>query len=235
MTEDIVSNTKMFSNVPIPDPSVITTQQITLVKAELREEFRDKIENITKIFVTRLDAMDHADSLLHENLTRIPTDTDRQVTHLKETSDEKFASIQLQFIERDVRSKAAEIAAQVAVGAALQAQKEAAAAQNDANAAAITKSELSVVKQIDGIQALIGSNTKALDEKIQSINSRLDRGEGIFRGNADTRIEQRDFRTENREGNSNIIAIIAAVIAVMAIMIGIIVPLIHNNSVPLVK
>lgn len=178
-------------SVPVPDPTLLTTEQLTQRIAALKE-----------LVETRLNAMDRASQLLHENVTRIPTETDRQVMHLRETSDEKFSSIQLQFVERDVRSKAAEIAAQVAVGAALQAQKEAAAAQNDANAAAITKSEAATVKQIDGIQVLLATIAKSFDEKIEgvksasatsiaSINSRLDRGEGVARGGQDSRTEKR--------------------------------------------
>ena len=75
-------------------------------------------------------------------------------------------SIQLQFDERDIRSRASEDAAKIAGNAALQAQKEAAAAQNESNAAAITKSEGVTVKQIDGILALLASNTNSMNDKI---------------------------------------------------------------------
>lgn len=180
------------SNIPVPDPSALTTEQLRRELASLR----DTIE-------TRLAAMDKATILLNENVTRVPTDTDKQISHLKELHNEKFDGIEKQFLERDVRSKAAETAAQVAVNAALQAQKEAAAAQNDANAAAITKSEAATVKQIDGILALLASNTKAMDEKISSINGRLDRGEGRNTGSA-TSI-------------STLIAIVVAVAAVLSV------------------
>jgi hypothetical protein len=167
-----------------------------VVTAQLRHE----LDLLRDVISARLDAMDRATILSNENVTRVPTDVDKQILHLKSLYDEKFASaiidrdrigemfdsklmavangIQRQFDERDVRSRASESAANTAVNAALQAQKEAASAQNDANAAAITKSEAATVKQIDGILALLGSNTKAIDEKIVSINGRLDRGEG---------------------------------------------------------
>ncbi len=237
------------SNIPIPDPSVLTSDRL-----------RREIDALREVVYTRLDAIDKATNLFQENLTRVPTDTDKQIQHLKELHDEKFTAaaqerrsitealklqlvdvnnsfitrlesqrndfvnrldgavsditnrllasshgIQLQFEERDVRSKAAELAAQVAVGAALQAQKEAAGAQNESNSAAITKSESATVKQIDGILALLSSNSNALNDKIAVINGRLDRGEGK-QGGVSTTI-------------SMAIAIIASVCAVGGIII----------------
>ena len=157
------------------DPTQLTTEQLL---RELRH-LRDTIE-------TRLSAMDKATELSNENFTRVPTDTDKQISHLKALHAEKFTGIQLQFHERDVRSAAAEDAAKVAVNAALQAQKEAAAAQNASNATAIAKSENATLKQIDGILALLGSNNIALNDKITVINGRLDRGEGKETGHTTT-------------------------------------------------
>jgi hypothetical protein len=168
----------VYSNIPVPDPSAITTDQINRAKVELRDEYKFAISALDEVLRTRLDAMDKATILSNNNIASIPTGVDRQVAHLSDLHEEKFTSIQKQFDERDIRSQASENAAKVAVNAALQAQKEAASAQNDANAAAITKSEAATVKQIDGILALLASNTKAIDEKIASINGRLDRGEG---------------------------------------------------------
>jgi hypothetical protein len=161
------------SNIPVPDPSLLTTDQLRRELGSLRE-----------IVEARIDAIDKATIVFHENLTRVHTDTDKQIFHLKELHDEKFEGIEKQFTERDVRSKAAETAAQVAVNAALQAQKEAAAAQNESNSAAITKSDAGTVKQIDGILALLASSNNALNDKIAVINGRLDRGEGGINSHA---------------------------------------------------
>jgi hypothetical protein len=189
MMSKMASQTQRFTTTPIPDPTTLTTDQLRRELAALR----DTVE-------TRLDAMDKAAQLFHENLTRVPTDTDKQISHLKELHEERFASIQTQFDERDVRSAASEDAAKVAVDAALQAQKEAAAAQNASNAAAITKSEAATVKQIDGILALLTSNSTALSDKIAVINGRLDRSEGVAR---------------NRAANTTTVIAVAAVIATL--------------------
>ena len=164
-------------NVPNPDPSDLT---ISMVYHE--------IANLRQLLEARLDGIDRATVVFEANLTRVPTEVDKQVLRLRELHDERFVAakearnglaegIQKQFDERDIRSKASELSAQVAVSAALQAQKEAAAAQNDSNAAAISKSEVATTKQIDGILALLASNTKAIDEKISSTVARLDRSE----------------------------------------------------------
>ena len=170
------------SNIPLPDPSVLTTQQMHREINALRDTFE-----------TRLAGMDKATALLGEGMSRVPTDTDKQISHLKALHDEKFGAgtaartamalgIQKQFDERDIRSAASEDAAKVAVNAALQAQKEAAAAQNSSNTAAIAKSEVATTKQIDSILALLASNNSALNDKMAAVNQRLDRGDGVHTG-----------------------------------------------------
>lgn len=188
------------ANVPSPDPSALTT-------AQLRHEMAALKEWVEKDFAAR----DRATDVLSEHVNRVPTLLDRQVAQMKELFGEKFESIQKQFDERDIRARASEAAAVTAVNAALQAQKEAASAQNDANAAAITKSEAATVKQIDGILALLASNTKAIDEKIASINGRLDRGEGAIHGSGAT-----------------IAAIVATVVAVVTV-VGVILTLVLRH------
>ena len=142
------------------DPTPLTTALL------LRE-----VEGLEAKFNLRFEAVDKATDLLHENMTRVPTDTDRQISHLREFFIEKFTSIQKQFDERDIRSRASEQSAETAVNAALQAQKEAAG-----------KSEVSTVKQIDGLGALMASSNEAMNDKISAINSRLDRGDGKTTG-----------------------------------------------------
>lgn len=165
---------------PQSDPTFLTTQQL------LRE-----MESLKDLVFTRLDAMDKAMELFNANITRVPTDTDKQISHLKELHDEKFEGIEKQFKERDVRTEQSATATKIAVDAALQAQKEAAGAQNESNSAGIAKSETATTKQIDGITALLNGGLKALDEKINDLKGRLDRGEG-----------QKQQVTENK-GNQN--------------------------------
>lgn len=185
--------------IPIPDPSVLTTEQLSRGLTNLRE-----------LLETRIKSVEQAAHLRYDDLRRVPTETDRQVTHLRELFSEKFNSVQRQFEERDVRGRSAEDAAKVAVNAALQAQKEAAWAQNESNAAAITKSEAATIKQIDGILALLNSSTIGTNDKIATINARLDRDDGVSKGGRETRYE-------SRLATGSMVAIIS--VAVMAISV----------------
>jgi phage-related tail fiber protein len=185
--------------VPVPDPTFLTTEQLSRGLTNLRE-----------LLEARINAVEEAAHHRYEDLRRVPTETDRQVVHLKELFNEKLTSVQKQFDERDIRSQASEDAAKVAVNAALQAQKEAASAQNDSNAAAITKSEAATIKQIDGILALLNSNTIGTNDKITTINARLDRGDGVTKGG-------HDIRSESRLDTGTMVAIIS--VAVMAVSV----------------
>jgi hypothetical protein len=214
------------SFVPVPDPTVLTTQQLRREQGTLRE-----------VIEARLNGMDIATKLLAEQVGRTPNDIDKQVKHLTDLFGERMEGlkaevislgkgIQLQFDERDIRSRAAEDAAKVAVNAALQAQKEAAAAQNESNAAAITKSEGATVKQIDGILALLGSNTMAINDKIAGIISRLDRGEAIMTSNSLARQDRR------LDGGSNvaILGVGLLVITVVVSLVGFVA--VHSGTTP---
>jgi hypothetical protein len=212
-------------STPVPDPTVLTTQQLVREIAALRE-----------IVDARLDGMDKASVLLDEQVQRIPGFLDQHIDHLKElhgtrfeqahesvarvhdvlnsriegmdkaivllqniadrimgrvdekieslhnVHDEKFASIQTQFRERDVRTEQSSKDSKVAVDAALQAAKEAVAEQNKSSALAIAKSETSTTKQIDQMGLQIQSGTNAMDGKVNDLKERVTRIEGMGEG-----------------------------------------------------
>jgi hypothetical protein len=161
-----------------------------------------EIRSLLKIIETRIDAMDKATALLRENISVVPTEMDRQVTHLREymvaridstqvARDERFNSIDLQFRERDTRTDQSSRDSKVAVDAALQAAKDAVGEQNKSSALAIAKSETSTTKQIDQLQTLIQTNNDATNDKINDIKARLDRGAGLTRADDQQRSEKR--------------------------------------------
>ena len=123
---------------------------------------------------------------------------------------ERFASIQKQFDERDVRTEQAAGAVKIAVDAALQAQKEAAGEASRSNATAATKSEASFTKQIDLLTVTIQTITKAFDDKI---------GAGTASAmNAIGDVKDRVNRMEGGWGGAA--TIIGYVIAAIGILIG---------------
>ncbi len=78
-----------YSNVPIPDPSTITTQQINRAKDESRAEVSSALKALTSIFEAKLDAidvrldsMDKAAMVLSDNVTRVPTLLDREIARV---------------------------------------------------------------------------------------------------------------------------------------------------------
>ena len=122
--------------------------------------------------------MDRAIRLHAEIIDRVPAERDMAIKHLEELHDEKFGSIALQFAERDVRSEQASEGAKQALDAALLAQKELVAQQNEANSAAAAKAEASFMKQIDQIGTIIQTLERALDARITELKERIDRREG---------------------------------------------------------
>lgn len=199
---------------PIPDPTILTTQQLYHELNSLRE-----------LVETRLDAMDKATELLNANMTRIPTETDKQVGHLKELHDEKFESIDKQFLERDNRvDKIAELN-QKAIDAALQAAKEAVGEQNKSSATAIGKSEASMTKQLDQITNLITTTNKTLDEKINSIktfyDSKIDDVKKEIAGLRESRSESGG----KSKGGEAIWGYVVGVIGLIAVVIGVVINL----------
>jgi len=88
------------------DPSLLTTQLMLREVAALKAIFDERFDSIT----VRLVAMDKAQNLFETNLTRVPTEVDKQISHVREvvdkmfsTVEERFSSIAIQFQERDIR------------------------------------------------------------------------------------------------------------------------------------
>ena len=177
------------SNIPIPDPSVVTGQIIAQVKVELRQEITSAIATTREIATqqtnaardiieTRLRGMDTTHKLLQDDLK---FQADRLEVLLAEKLSAitiRIDSVTTQLRERDIRTEQDKITARTAVEAALSAQKELAAAMAHAGAEAIGKSESAVGKQIENLQSLIGTTKDATNTQIANLTGRLDRGEG---------------------------------------------------------
>ena len=197
-------------NVPNPDPSLLTTQNL-----------RDGLANLKELIGARLDAMDTATSLRLEAFDRVPAETHEKIEHLKEVvgeklgvQNEKFQGIAKQFEERDVRTAQASGAADDALKAALQAAKELVGAQGEASAAAAVKSETSFAKQVDQIGTILQTTQLALDARITELKERIDRGEGSSSG-AEMSINSK------RQDNQLLISVIGALLLLVSIAIAV--------------
>jgi len=140
----------------------------------------------SQVLQTRIDAIETAQISFEARITRVPTEVDVKVDHLRGLMDEKFNSLGQQIVirdqninqrfdERDVRSDRESLDNKTAVNAAFAAAKEAVAEQNKSSALAISKSEASTTKQIDQIGVQIATTTKATDEKNSDLKDQIAR------------------------------------------------------------
>jgi len=150
------------SFVPVPDPTALTVDML-----------RRELGGLRELLSTRIDSVEKASETFQTNLMRVPTEVEKQVAHLRALTDQKFATVDSTFAER-----------RDSVIAALTAMKDAVAAQNTSNVAAVTKSEAAVTKQIDTIYGQLAETKNVMNDKIEAINSRLNRGEGAQTGRA---------------------------------------------------
>lgn len=165
-------------STPVPDPTVLTTQQLQREISAARDLIEGKVVAVRDVFDTRLAAMDKAIEILSPQVAT-------KVSNLEALHNEKFRSIATQFLERDTRTEQTSRDSKVAVDAALQAAKEAVGEQNKSNAMAISKSEATFTKQIDQIGVLITTLQKGLDEKIDDVRGRLQILESTRKGASD--------------------------------------------------
>lgn len=175
------------------------------------------ILGLREIVEQRLEGMDKAIELLQVSSAKLPQFVKDEVLQLRELHNEKFTSIGMQieiqfgaiatqFLERDKRTEQLSLADKTAIAAALQAQKEAAGAQNESNAAANVKMETNFAKLIDQGQALLLEMRRNTEAQINDLKSRLDKGEGASTG-------VREVKSDSRDHLSLIIAGISMLIA----------------------
>ncbi len=201
---------------PVPDPTRLTTEQLRRELATLRE-----------IIETRLDGMDRATELTSQQAAgvraeieqirgRLREETATEVGQLRELLETRLdgmdRAIALQFTERDVRSEQETVSSKHALNAALLAQKELAAQQNDANSAAAAKAEASFTKQIDQIGMIIQTMEKATDARITELKERIDRGEGSTAGAAGSRSDRAQVTNQALMALSVLAAVIGLLI-----------------------
>ena len=202
--------------MPVPDPTKLTTEQLRRELATLRE-----------IIETRLDAMDRATELANVQAVdarkelaqvrgRLREETATELGQLRELLEARLdgmdRAIALQFAERDVRSEQETVNSKQALNAALLAQKELAAQQNDANSAAAAKAEASFTKQIDQIGTIIQTMEKATDARITELKERIDRGEGSTAGAAGSRSDRAQVTNQALMALSVLAAVIGLLI-----------------------
>lgn len=177
------------SSGPPLDPTARTLEQLQREISQTSQILEANGRGTREVLETRLSAGDKAIELLQRDTDMLPEQIRNAVEQLRLLHDERFRSletqlmthlsgIQTQFAERDKRMEQLSLADKTAIAAALQAQKEAAGAQNDSNATANSKMENNFVKLIEQTQQLLQAVSRSTDDKINDVKSRLDKGEG---------------------------------------------------------
>ena len=143
---------------PVPDPTVLTTQAQERSITALRELFDARLKALEEENKIQKANLSRTDDRIVMRLDNFPALIENAIVHLQRLVEEKFKGVADQFQGRDV-----------ALAAALLAQKTSVSDQNLATAATAAKTEAATTKQIDGIQAILQANTKATDDKIDGV------------------------------------------------------------------
>lgn len=194
------SNSSNAGNNYTSDPTSLTTAQI------LRE-----VGTLKELLLTRIEAMEKAIDVAHEDLEQFPTDVDKAVSALKELHEQKFKSIdrvfleyadlrnekfsgvQRQFEDRDKRIEQASIDQKIAVG----------------------KSEAATAKQIDAQALLIANAAINIDGRINDVKDRLGKLEAMI-------ITIQSEGTGKHETVKNAWASIGGIMGIIAILIALV-------------
>lgn len=171
----MVKNDDNAESRPTPDPTILTTEQLIRENRSLRE-----------ILEARLNGIDKSINTIEHGLGERQSVIDAAIEHQKSFFEVKFDGVEKQFTERDKRTEQLSIADKTAIAAALQAQKEAAGAQNESNTAAVSKQEAAFTKLLESAQQSQTAMNKSMDDKINDVKSRLDKGEGHTKGATDS-------------------------------------------------
>lgn len=152
------------SMMPVPDPTALTTAALSREINALKELFEIRLNGLDRATDLLQAAANRGPSInvIEERVSSMATLVEEKFFSVQAQQVEKFDSIQVQFRERDTRGEQTSRDSKIAIDAALQAAKE-----------AVGKSEVSTIKSIDQIVALIQTMNKASDDKMNDIKDRF--------------------------------------------------------------
>lgn len=188
-----------------PHPASLLDDSAPMSTSQVLRE----VMSLEHLAMQRMDAIEKAVTVAHENLVRVPTDVDKAIGHLHELMNEVVAHLRLMMDERDLRYdqrfkaqteavSTAMTAAEKAVAAALSAADRAVAkaetaserrfesvnefraSLNDMTRLLIPRSEAD--KQFGAIAEKVDSLHRSISEKVDSLQQRMDKTEGSGAG-----------------------------------------------------
>lgn len=182
-------------NIPIPDPSALTTDQLRRELGSLREVLETRLaamDTATALVAMKLEGLtrefnDRLEKQRRERLEQLAATREIMMAQLeivRAVGDERFAAVAVQFGERDIRTEKAAQEARISLDAALAAAKEAVGEQNKSNTLAIDKSDRNTKEKIDSLVIQISTSIDSLNDKILELRRAVDRSEGKSQGGA---------------------------------------------------
>lgn len=202
-----------------PDPSTLTTQQILREVAALKE-----------LVMVRLDAMDKAVEVFNENLTRVPTETQKSVTALSDLIHQRFLTqnalvegYRLQYMEKfgdmnrvhaqqeDIRLEQ-KSDGQKSIDSALNATNDALRESKAAADAALAKTESGFKDQINSQYATVTATLNATTNLVNDVRTRVDKIEAVKLGAAEN-------RSNARLDVGSLVGLVGMAIAIVSIVI----------------
>ena len=199
MAERIMRDTP--GSRPVPDPTVLTTDQLRREIGALRELMESRFSGSEKIA-----------EIMESALSKLRLSYKEDIQRAQELSDEKFNSVETQFRERDTRAEQTAKDNKTSVDAALAAAKE-----------AVGKTEAAFTKQMDMLSAQMTQLGKALDDKIDDVKTRVTIIESNRAGAGAQKIESVQTSKDN---SALVFSIIGAVVAA-AVVVNIVVSLVR--------
>lgn len=218
-----------------PDPSAATIRSITsearahvalvntqldVIKARIdgvEREADAKRDGLHAMVTQRLAGMDKANDLLAADLRKVPTDLQIAISSVKELEGVKFSGIDSKFADNERQTGREKAAADLALAAAFDAQKEAAAATNNANAEAIRKSELATAETIKTNAETQRAGQKSLSDKIDDTKDRMNRLESLIIAIQTERSTGRDNKSDSR-GALNLVAVVVSTLVGLVVV-----------------
>lgn len=200
---------ELANSRPVPDPTLLTTEQLLREIANLRAIFEGQLDTLRE----RLGGMDRATELLGFGINRVPSAVDTRVTALEDVIREQFRTVDQKFDDLQARTAEQKADTKAAVDAALQAAKEAVGQQTEASERSIAKSEAATTKQIDGVIARIDQSNVSTGESISDLKSRMDRMESGRLGVVQAVAERREETTFSRQGLGSFVGVVAVLVA----------------------
>lgn len=139
-----------------------------------------------------------------------------QVERLREVAQERFNSVEKQFVERDKRSEQIVASSHAQMNAALLSGKEQVAEQNRSLLQSISKSEAAFTKQIDQIGTLIQNTIEATNGKIDDNKQRITAIENKTQGSHFQSTRTSNTLNQVLAGIVAFVALMGAIISVVA-------------------